>query len=79
MVCGLEGGPKLRIVVTDQVLGRVVKRRGLAQLLRDPFIARMSGGIDVYSSARADVHDYKGVEHLEEQRDTGTKSHAQMS
>ena len=42
----LKEEPKLWVVVADQVFGGLPKRRGLAQLLRDPFIGRMRGGVD---------------------------------
>ena len=55
-------GPKLGVVVANQVLCRHAERCGFAQVLRHSDIGRMSGGIDVYDAPRSNVHDYEDVQ-----------------
>jgi hypothetical protein len=64
----LEPAPVLFVIVTDEVLWLLTKRRRFAKLLCEPRVRRVFSHADVHDAPAFMVHDHECMNRLEKQR-----------
>ena len=73
-----EGWPVLAVAIADEVARPLVERRGLAQLLGDSGVRRVTRGTDMHHATGPGRDHDEGVQGPEEQVGDGRKSQAQV-
>ena len=73
-----EGRPVLAVAIADEVARPLAERRGLAQLLGDSGVRRVTRGTDMHHATGPGRDHDEGVQGPEEQVGDGRKSQAQV-